>query len=202
MSEQIRKDFRILVVDDELIVRESLQDWLEDEDFTVDMAASGPEALDLLSKQSYQLMLTDIKMPGMDGVELLQKAKEDFPDLCVVMMTAYGKFDHAVEATKSGCYQFVGKPFQLDEIKMVVRGALKNASLAREVEVLKRGAVGRFPTDQVIGESRGIGQVSTCRRYPCALGWRGVHIVHVGGQPRRGHSRGGENARGNSRSSF
>jgi len=100
--EEVRKDFRILVVDDELIMRDSLKAWLEDEGFTVDMAASGPEALELLSKQAYQLMLTDIVMPGMDGVELLQKAKEDFPDLCVVMMTAYATVETAVEAMKIG----------------------------------------------------------------------------------------------------
>ncbi len=120
--EEIRKDFRILVVDDELIVRESLQAWLEDEGFAVDMAASGPEALDLLSKQSYQLMLTDIKMPGMDGVELLQKAKEDFPDLCVVMMTAYATVETAVEAMKIGALDYLLKPFDPDTlVPMVIR---------------------------------------------------------------------------------
>ncbi|MBW2597980.1 MAG: universal stress protein, partial [Deltaproteobacteria bacterium] len=78
-----RRDFRILVVDDELIVRDSIKEWLVDEGFDVDMAASGPEALDKLATQPFHLMLTDIKMPGMDGVELLKKAHKRFPDLTV-----------------------------------------------------------------------------------------------------------------------
>jgi len=120
--EEVYKDFRILVVDDEFIVRDSLKEWLQDDGFTVDTVASGPEALDLLSKQAYQLMLTDIKMPGMNGVELLQKAKEDFPDLCVVMMTAYATVETAVEAMKIGALDYFLKPFDPDTlIPMVIR---------------------------------------------------------------------------------
>jgi heterodisulfide reductase subunit A len=110
------KDFRILVVDDELIVRDSIKDWLEDEGFAVDAAESGPDALKLLSEQPYHLMLTDIKMPGMDGVELLQKAKQDYPDLCVVMMTAYATVETAVEAMKIGALDYLLKPFDIDSI--------------------------------------------------------------------------------------
>ncbi|MBW1969909.1 MAG: FAD-dependent oxidoreductase [Deltaproteobacteria bacterium] len=122
ISEEIRKDFRILVVDDELIMRDSLKAWLEDEGFTVDTAPSGPEALDLLSKQVYQLMLADIKMPGMDGVELLQKAKEIFPDLVVVMMTAYATVETAVEAMKIGAIDYLLKPFDPDTlVSMILR---------------------------------------------------------------------------------
>jgi heterodisulfide reductase subunit A len=120
--EEVRKDFRILVVDDELIMRDSLKSWLEDEGFTVDMAASGPEALNHLSKQAYGLMLVDIKMPGMDGVELLQKAKEVFPDLSVVMMTAYATVETAVEAMKIGALDYLLKPFDPDTlIPMIIR---------------------------------------------------------------------------------
>lgn len=122
ISGEIRKDFHILVVDDEQIVRDSIKAWLEDEGFAVDTAASGPEALNLLSKQAYQLMLTDIKMPGMDGVEVLQSAKADFPDLCVVMMTAYATVETAVEAMKTGAFDYLIKPFDPDVlIPMVFR---------------------------------------------------------------------------------
>jgi heterodisulfide reductase subunit A len=120
VSEHIHKDFRILVVDDELIVRDSIKEWLEDEGFSVNMAASGQEALDILSKQTYQLLLTDIKMPGMGGVELLQKAKEDFPDLCVVMMTAYATVETAVEAMKIGASDYLIKPFEPDNLIQMV----------------------------------------------------------------------------------
>jgi len=122
LLEEVRKDFRILVVDDELIMRDSLRAWLEDEGFAVDMAASGPEALNHLSKQAYGLMLVDIKMPGMDGVELLQKAKEVFPDLVVVMMTAYATVETAVEAMKIGAIDYLLKPFDPDTlIPMIIR---------------------------------------------------------------------------------
>ncbi len=109
--EERRKNFHILVVDDELIVRDSLKEWLEDEGFSVDMAESGPDALEKLSQQTYHLMLTDIKMPGMDGVELLAKAKDDYPDLPVVMMTAYATVETAVEAMKTGALDYLLKPF-------------------------------------------------------------------------------------------
>jgi len=122
LLEEVRKDFRILVVDDELIMRDSLKAWLEDEGFAVDMAASGPEALNHLSKQTYELMLVDIKMPGMDGVELLQKAKEVFPELCVVMMTAYATVETAVEAMKIGALDYLLKPFDPETlIPMILR---------------------------------------------------------------------------------
>jgi heterodisulfide reductase subunit A len=122
ISEQERKKFRILVVDDELIVRDSLKEWLEEEGFSVDMAESGPDALKRLAEGPYHLMLTDIKMPGMDGVEVLQKAKESCPDLCVVMMTAYATVETAVEAMKTGALDYLVKPFDPDKlIPMVLR---------------------------------------------------------------------------------
>jgi len=122
LLEKARKDFRILVVDDELIMRDSLRAWLADEGFSVDMAASGPEALEHLAKQAFELMLVDIKMPGMDGVELLQRAKENFPDLGVIMMTAYATVETAIEAMKIGAIDYLLKPFDPDTlIPMIMR---------------------------------------------------------------------------------
>ncbi len=114
LSQQERKKFRILVVDDELIVRDSLSEWLDDAGFTADMAGSGQEALTMLAEESYHLMLLDIKMPGMDGTEVLRKAKEDFPDISVVMMTAYATVETAVEAMKTGALDYLMKPFDPD----------------------------------------------------------------------------------------
>ena len=132
VSAKVVKDFRILVVDDELIVRDSIKDWLEDEGFTVDAAESGPVALQLFSKQMYHLMLTDIKMPGMDGVELLQKAKQEFPDLCVVMMTAYATVETAVEAMKIGALDYLLKPFDIDSIVSKVFKIFHDLEAAKE----------------------------------------------------------------------
>ena len=109
-----RRQFKILVVDDELSVRDSLKEWLEEEGFSVAMAASGPEALDLLNAESFQLMLTDIKMPEMDGVELLKHTRELAPEMCILMMTAYATVETAVEAMKIGALDYLIKPFEPD----------------------------------------------------------------------------------------
>jgi heterodisulfide reductase subunit A len=114
VTDQKRQEFNILITDDELVVRDSLKEWLEDEGFFVEMAASGPEALEMLALKTYQLLLTDIKMPGMDGVELLERAKEKHPDLYVVMMTAYATVETAVEAMKIGALDYLMKPFDPD----------------------------------------------------------------------------------------
>ena len=122
LPDQKREGFRILVVDDELIVRDSLKEWLQEEGFSVDIAASGSEALNQLTKQSYQLMLLDIKMPGMDGVEVLHKARENFSDINVIMMTAYATVETAVEAMKIGALDYLVKPFNPETlIPMVLR---------------------------------------------------------------------------------
>lgn len=117
---QRRRSFRILVVDDELIVRTSLKEWLEVEGFSVDMAESGQGALDLLTAQAYPLMLLDIKMPGMDGVEVLKRAKEMRPEIQVVMMTAYATVETAVEAMKIGAHDYLLKPFDPEAMVRMV----------------------------------------------------------------------------------
>ncbi len=112
-----REAFRILVVDDEQIVRDSLKEWLhEEEGFGVETAASGPDALKKMeaAESPYRLMLLDIKMPEMDGVEALRRAKEIDPEICVVMMTAYAAVDTAVEAMKIGALDYLIKPFETD----------------------------------------------------------------------------------------
>ncbi|MFO7715241.1 response regulator [Desulfosarcina sp.] len=113
LSAMGRRGFRILVVDDESIIRNSLQAWLGDEEgYTVEMAASGPEALEKLAAAPFHLMLLDIKMPGMDGVEVLEKARAVVPDLRVLMMTAYATVETAVEAMKIGAMDYLIKPFE------------------------------------------------------------------------------------------
>jgi DNA-binding NtrC family response regulator len=93
---------KILIVDDELIVRESLGGWLERDGHKVDKAASGEEALEKCEKTRYDILLLDIKMEGISGLEVLKKVKESDPDVSVVMITAYGSIPSAIEAMKSG----------------------------------------------------------------------------------------------------
>jgi len=137
IPEKIRKGFRILVVDDELIVRDSLKEWLEVEGFEADMAASGQEALDQLSEQAYQLMLLDLKMPEMDGVQVLQRTAEEFPDLRVVMMTAYATVETAVEAMKIGAQDYLVKPFDPETLIPMVERLYQDmvAAEGRQIEV-------------------------------------------------------------------
>ena len=124
-------------IDVELVVRDSLKEWLEEDGFAVDMAESGAAALDQLAQKSYQLMLLDIKMPGMDGVEVLQKAKEDFPDLGVVMMTAYATVETAVEAMKIGALDYLMKPFDPESLIPMVERMYEDlvAAEGRQIEV-------------------------------------------------------------------
>jgi heterodisulfide reductase subunit A len=135
-----RRSFRILVVDDELIVRDSLKEWLQDEGFHVDMAGSGEEALSKLAGQTYQLMLLDIKMPGMDGVEVLKRAKEIRPDLQVVMMTAYATVETAVEAMKLGARDYLLKPFDPEALVVMVAQIFQSIERIGE-RVIEVGAV-------------------------------------------------------------
>ena len=117
LSDMGRQAFRILVVDDESIVRKSLDAWLGDEiGYTVEMAASGAEALEKLTATPFHLMLLDIKMPGMDGVEVLEKARAIRPALQTLMMTAYATVETAVDAMKIGAMDYLIKPFEPDAL--------------------------------------------------------------------------------------
>jgi heterodisulfide reductase subunit A len=140
LAEPERKKFRILVVDDELVVRDSLKEWLDVEGYFVDMAASGAEALQKLDETQFHLMLLDIKMPGMDGVELLEKAKAAHPDLLVVMMTAYATVETAVEAMKIGALDYLVKPFDPETLIPMVTQIYEDSRTA-EGEVLEVGAL-------------------------------------------------------------
>lgn len=142
-TEAIRLDrqgpgrFRILVVDDELILRESLKAWLEETGYNVTTAASGAEALEQLDSGDFHLMLTDIKMPGLSGVELLELALEKQPELAVVMMTAYATVDTAVDTLKFGALDYLTKPFEPRDILQMVSRVYGDhqAEQARQIEV-------------------------------------------------------------------
>ena len=113
---QEKEAFKILVVDDEKIVRESMTEWLLEEGFGAVAASSGQKALELMEETDFHMMLTDIKMPGMDGVELLTRAKDLQPEMEVIMMTAYAAVDSAVEAMKQGALDYLIKPFEPDAV--------------------------------------------------------------------------------------
>ena len=132
---EARRQFRILVVDDELIVRDSLKDWLVEDGFDVDTAESGPDALEKITKQPYHLMLLDIKMPEMDGVEVLKRSKDMRPELPVVMMTAYATVETAVEAMKIGALDYLMKPFDPDTLVPLVGKLYENLERTGELKI-------------------------------------------------------------------
>ena len=128
---------RILVVDDEEIARRNLSHVLEREGYRVDCAADGAAALALLAEGEYQLVLTDLRMPGIDGLELLRQTRQRWPDTEVVMITAHANASSAVEAMTSGAFYYVEKPFRLPDVRKIVGEATQKAALKRENATLK-----------------------------------------------------------------
>ncbi len=145
---------RFMVVDDELIVRESLAAWLEKEGAAVDRAESGEQALDLMEGNLYDIMFVDIKMPGMGGFGLLERVKKFFPTTVVVIITAYGTVEHAVEAMKLGANDFLVKPFDPEGLGLLVAKLLEHKRLLEETQYL-RNEVSRCwaGPDEIIGRS-------------------------------------------------
>lgn len=131
------KQGRILVVDDEEIARRNLSHVLEREGYQVDCAQDGAGALALLAENAYQLLLTDLRMPGIDGLELLRQTKARWPDTEVVMITAHANASSAVEAMSSGAFYYVEKPFRLPDVRKIVGEATQKAALKRENASLK-----------------------------------------------------------------
>ncbi|MGB3842465.1 MAG: sigma-54 dependent transcriptional regulator [Bacteroidales bacterium] len=127
---------RILIVDDEKSVRETLREMLEYENYEVIDAENATKALDLLSSQSFDVILCDIKMPGMDGMELLEKILENY-DIPVIMISGHGTIETAVDAIKKGAFDFIIKPFDLNRLLISIRNALDRSNLMEETKRLK-----------------------------------------------------------------
>jgi len=139
MSDPPRKEATgsILVVDDEPIVLQSLGDWFRQDGYTVDVATNAKEALRLAAERRHDIALLDIKMPGIDGLELQERLAKEVPDLTVIVMTAYASIESAVRALKAGAYDYITKPFDPDELSHLVRRATEHRSLKSENERLK-----------------------------------------------------------------
>jgi len=147
---------KILIVDDELIVRESLGGWLERDGHTVDKAASGEEALEKCEKTRYDILLLDIKMEGMSGLDVLKKVKENDPDVSVVMITAYGSIPSAIEAMKNGAHEYMLKPFDPDELIVLIEKIRKHQAETRETQFLREQYKERTRFENMIGQSRSL----------------------------------------------
>ncbi|HIJ80493.1 MAG TPA: sigma-54-dependent Fis family transcriptional regulator [Desulfuromonadales bacterium] len=144
---------RILVVDDELSMREFLSILLEREGYKVETAASAEEGLKAIELAPFDLVLSDVQMPGLSGIQLLERIKRDSPETGVLMITAFSAADQAVEAMKLGAYDYISKPFKIGEIKQLVKNALEKQGLKRENVLLKKDACTRDNFCGIIGKS-------------------------------------------------
>jgi two-component system nitrogen regulation response regulator GlnG len=150
---------RVLVVDDEESVRWALTKALERAGYRVDLAADGPSGSSAAENPDVDLVLLDVRLPGRDGLAVLGDLRKRRPDLPVIMMTAYGTLQVAVEAMKQGAYDYIGKPFDVDEVLLVVGKALEAQALAREVTQLRQLTEERFDLGGIVGGSPAMQQI-------------------------------------------
>lgn len=145
---------RILIVDDETSMREFLSILLEREGYLPAAADSAESALRLLAEQKFDLVISDVNMPGLDGIGLLERIKADSPDTVVMMITAFSTTEQAVEAMKHGAYNYIAKPFKVDEIKLLIRNAIEKQQLVRENAFLKGEKSRQHSFSGMIGKSK------------------------------------------------
>lgn len=144
---------KILIVEDEKSMREVLKILLEGENYLVTPASDGLEGISYIDKDIFDLVITDIKMPRIDGFELLRKTKEISPDTLVIMITAFGTTESAIEAMKLGAYDYINKPFKIDEIRLIVKKAIEKKRLREEISLLREKVKTSYALENIIGKS-------------------------------------------------
>ncbi|MEA2039817.1 MAG: sigma-54 dependent transcriptional regulator [Thermodesulfobacteriota bacterium] len=149
---------RILVIDDEAAMRESLNDWLMEDGYEVGLAENGPDGISMAREKDWELILLDLKMPGMDGLEVLKELRE-ITDAEILMMTAYATVDTAVQAMKEGAFDYLVKPFDPDEIEMQIKKIVEHKKLVLENILLRQKLEERYQYDEVIGKSNAMQEV-------------------------------------------
>jgi DNA-binding NtrC family response regulator len=150
---------RVLVVDDEEIIRESLGGWLSQDGLTVETAVDGPSAVERLKTGPWAIALVDLKMPGMDGLQVLQEAKRLRPETAVVVMTAYATVDTAVSAIKLGAYDYLMKPFDPEELSLMIQKILSQQQLVHDNEVLRKALKREYGFHDIVSKSPAMQQV-------------------------------------------
>ncbi len=143
---------KILIIDDERSIRNSLREILADEGYDVDVAEDGAQGCAMVDKEKYSVIFCDIKMPGMDGMEVLDKMTEMGVDAAIVMISGHGDIDTAVECIKKGAFDFIQKPLDLNRILITIKNATEKVSLVKETRILKKKVYGQ----QMVGESDAI----------------------------------------------
>jgi DNA-binding NtrC family response regulator len=150
---------RILIVDDEAAMRESLKDWLMEDGYEVNSAESGEAAVKMAAERNWDIVLLDLKMPGMDGIETLERIKEINPDAEVLMMTAYATVDTAVQAMKDGAFDYLVKPFDPDEVEIQIKKIVEHKDLVVQNILLRKKLEEKYHYDEIIGKSDAMQEV-------------------------------------------
>ncbi len=146
---------KLLIVDDERAIRNSMKEILADEGYEVDVAEDGAKGVAMAMKEKYGVIFCDIKMPGMDGIEVLDKLRQEGVDSAVIMISGHGDIDTAVECIRKGAYDFIQKPLDLNRILISIKNARENVSIKKENATLKKKVYGQ----EMIGESEAIRHV-------------------------------------------
>ncbi len=147
---------KILVIDDEKPIRDTLKEIIEYEEHSVDLASDGFEGIELAKATKYDVILCDIKMPQMDGIEVIEKLMDVCPEVPIIMISGHGNVETAVEALKKGAYDFIEKPLDLNRLLVTIRNALERKDLIVETQVLKRRV---SKTYEMVGESDAINKI-------------------------------------------
>lgn len=150
---------RILVVDDEESIREFLEIMLRKEGYEVTCAEDGQKALDTIKKKSFDLVISDLQMPNMTGIELLRHVKDQYPEMLFMMITAFGTTETAVEAMKLGAYDYITKPFKIDEVRIVIANALRSRNLEVENRTLKKELSKEYSFQNLVGNSEAMHRI-------------------------------------------
>jgi DNA-binding NtrC family response regulator len=145
---------RILVVDDEMIVCESCKRILEEEGYEVETALSGKEAFEKMKANPFDIVITDLKMPGVDGMEVLRTFRKEYPDSIIIMITGFSAVETAVEAMKSGAFDYIPKPFTPDEVAIVVKKAIEKKNLMLENIYLRQELQEKYGFQNIVGKSK------------------------------------------------
>lgn len=144
---------RILVVDDEESIREFLEIMLKKEGYEITLAEDGQKAKDLLTKKTFDMIISDLQMPHVTGIELLKHVKDSYPDTVFMLITAFGTTETAVEAMKMGAYDYLTKPFKIDEVRLNIQNALRSRNLEVENRSLKKELVKEYSFQNMVGNS-------------------------------------------------
>jgi len=152
-------NFRILIVDDEQIIRRSINLIFKKMPYLIDAVESGSEALELLNKQKFDLILLDINLNDINGIEILKKVKQQFPEIIVIMITGFATVESAIEAMKAGAYDYIKKPLNAAELQQLVANTLETLRLKKEVEELRQRQMEKNKFNKIIGNSDEIQQV-------------------------------------------